>query len=75
MPYAKNPGRTLNNVLLSHTSQGADIGTFTVVPEIKQVHYQRRNGAFAQQAANIFDWEKVSLQREQNLQEQKIMWV
>ena len=30
-----------------------------MVPELKRVHYQRRNGAFAQQAPNIFDWDKV----------------
>eukprot|EP00730_Choanoeca_flexa_P014038 TRINITY_DN5987_c0_g1_i3.p1 TRINITY_DN5987_c0_g1~~TRINITY_DN5987_c0_g1_i3.p1 ORF type:complete len:602 (+),score=128.65 TRINITY_DN5987_c0_g1_i3:2-1807(+) len=37
----------------------ADIGTFTVIPEMKQVHYQRRQGAFAQQAAHIFNWDKI----------------
>jgi hypothetical protein len=40
---------------------GADIGTFTVIPELKQVHYQRRQGAFAQQAPHVFKWDDVLL--------------
>eukprot|EP00045_Choanoeca_perplexa_P017894 m.270959 g.270959 ORF g.270959 m.270959 type:complete len:632 (+) comp17669_c0_seq19:2242-4137(+) len=46
---------------LTHIARvsGADIGTFTVMPELKQVHYQRRRGAFAQQAPNLFDWDKI----------------
>eukprot|EP00051_Salpingoeca_urceolata_P033043 m.18593 g.18593 ORF g.18593 m.18593 type:complete len:709 (+) comp5752_c0_seq2:2506-4632(+) len=39
--------------------EGAECGTFFVLPEQKTVHYQRRNSAFAQQAPNLFDWPKV----------------
>lgn len=44
---------------LRSVTKDADVGIFTVVPELKAVHYQRRNGAFAQQAPNIFAWDKV----------------
>eukprot|EP00055_Hartaetosiga_balthica_P006968 m.23224 g.23224 ORF g.23224 m.23224 type:complete len:621 (+) comp5530_c0_seq5:27-1889(+) len=37
----------------------ADVGTFTVLPKIKAVHYQRRNSAFAQHDASIFDWQEI----------------
>ena len=33
-----------------------DVGTFTVLPEAKTVHYQRRNGAFALHDPATLDW-------------------
>lgn len=36
-----------------------DVGTFTVVPELKTVHYQRGNSAFAQHSPSAFDWESI----------------
>ena len=34
----------------------ADIGTYTVLPEKRTVHYQRRNSAFALHQPSLFDW-------------------
>eukprot|EP00056_Hartaetosiga_gracilis_P020475 m.19585 g.19585 ORF g.19585 m.19585 type:complete len:612 (-) comp8487_c0_seq1:92-1927(-) len=42
----------------------ADVGTFTVIPEMKAVHYQRRNSAFAQHNASDFDWNKILTKHE-----------
>ncbi|XP_065841162.1 uncharacterized protein [Oscarella lobularis] len=34
----------------------ADLGTYTVLPELKTVHYQRRNSAFAKHDPSVFNW-------------------
>ena len=34
----------------------ADMATFTVLPEKRTVHYQRRNSAFALHQPSLFDW-------------------
>eukprot|EP00118_Oscarella_pearsei_P011816 m.82148 g.82148 ORF g.82148 m.82148 type:complete len:594 (+) comp36287_c0_seq4:68-1849(+) len=39
--------------------ENADIGTFTVLPELKTVHYQRRNSAFAKHEPSVFDWSQL----------------
>ena len=36
-----------------------DVGIFTVLPEEKRVHYQRRNAVFAQQDPQLLDWQKL----------------
>lgn len=49
-------------VSLTHTKRipHSDIGIFTVLPELKTVHYQRRNSAFAKHVPAQFDWRSVS---------------
>eukprot|EP00912_Choanoflagellata_sp_UC4_P002405 UC4_evm3s1514 len=37
----------------------SDVGTFTVLPEHRTVHYQRRNAAFACHDPKIFDWDMI----------------
>jgi hypothetical protein len=37
----------------------AEVGTFTVIPELSTVHFQRAHSAFALQDPAIFDWNKV----------------
>ena len=37
----------------------ADMGTFTVLPELKTVHYQRRHSAFALHDPETFEWREV----------------
>eukprot|EP00039_Didymoeca_costata_P031320 m.34176 g.34176 ORF g.34176 m.34176 type:complete len:611 (+) comp8684_c0_seq1:108-1940(+) len=39
--------------------ENATIGTFTVLPELKMVHYQRHNAAFAEQDPSLFDWNEL----------------
>eukprot|EP00036_Acanthoecidae_sp_10tr_P011946 CAMPEP_0182927644 /NCGR_PEP_ID=MMETSP0105_2-20130417/13893_1 /TAXON_ID=81532 ORGANISM="Acanthoeca-like sp., Strain 10tr" /NCGR_SAMPLE_ID=MMETSP0105_2 /ASSEMBLY_ACC=CAM_ASM_000205 /LENGTH=619 /DNA_ID=CAMNT_0025065601 /DNA_START=14 /DNA_END=1873 /DNA_ORIENTATION=+ len=53
---AKGAGVDLSHVL---RIPDADVGTFTVIPERKTVHYQRRNSAFAKQSPYAFDWPAV----------------
>jgi len=36
-----------------------DIGTFTVLPEQRTVHYQRQNSVFAVQAPDALEWNKL----------------
>ncbi|EGD74162.1 hypothetical protein PTSG_12407 [Salpingoeca rosetta] len=38
---------------------GADVGTFTVLPELKRVHYQRQHSAFALHDPSQLDWDKI----------------
>lgn len=47
-------------VSLEHCAvdKGGDIGTYTVLPELKTVHFQRRNSAFAHQRTSV-DWHGV----------------
>lgn len=46
--------------LVIDDSDGAEVGTFTVLPEGKRVHYQRRHSAFYRQAADgNFDWPAI----------------
>jgi len=37
--------------------EGADVGTFTVQPELRTVFYQRSQSAFAQQREGAFEWD------------------
>eukprot|EP00041_Stephanoeca_diplocostata_P026027 m.693728 g.693728 ORF g.693728 m.693728 type:complete len:312 (+) comp22875_c0_seq5:154-1089(+) len=48
-------------VSLAHTKRipHSDIGIFTVLPELKTVHYQRRNSAFAKHVPASFDWQSI----------------
>lgn len=38
---------------------GGDLGIYTMLPELKTVHYQRRQSAFAQQNPDSFHWSSL----------------
>ncbi|XP_062521618.1 uncharacterized protein LOC134196491 [Corticium candelabrum] len=39
--------------------EDGDVGTFTVLPQLKTVHYQRRNSAFARHDPDCFNWNEL----------------
>ena len=53
---AEDTGVDTSLVLLS---PNADVGTFTVLPEQRTVHYQRRRSAFSLHDASRFEWKTL----------------
>ena len=48
-----------HGVQFDGTRADGDIGVFTVLPEERSVHYQRRNAAFAQHEPSTLDWARL----------------
>ncbi|CAE8708839.1 unnamed protein product [Polarella glacialis] len=56
---AEEAGVRLDSVV----REGAEVGTFFVLPEEARVHYQRQHSAFCTQRAGLFDWQAILAER------------